>query len=76
MASPGQDTNIESIYLAHFQRSLKEVFHEREDYKLLFTEEERRLADPFLQFNPHKSLSREARYQLLRRLKICLKPKC
>jgi hypothetical protein len=39
----------ESIYLMHFQRALSEVLQRREDYRFLFTEVERRLADPFLQ---------------------------
>ena len=39
----------ESIYLMHFQKALSEVLQRREDYRFLFSEAERRLADPFLQ---------------------------
>jgi hypothetical protein len=56
---PGEQRD--SIYLAHFQRSLSEVFQKRDDYRNLFSEEEKKIADPFLNLDAPKALSRAAR---------------
>ena len=65
---PGEPRD--SIYLTHFQRSLTEVFQKRDDYRQLFSAEERKIADPFLDLDAPKALSRAARYETYVQYKV------